>query len=127
VLHLELAIAPDSRARVRGAIRIDGDAPRQLVTGRRGAPATATCANADDDGMAGLVKMSSVLRDVRTGERIPVVLETLPGLDIDSSGTYGVILLIGEERMTSEARVLLRPGRRKRKRRHRQRKRRHHR
>ncbi len=45
--------------------------------------------------------------DARTGARIPVVLEALPGQDLDASGPYEVVLQIGEARATREARVRL--------------------
>jgi hypothetical protein len=133
-VDLRVTIAPDGSAQMDGAILVvsalDGPMPlddpgltRRLVAD--GTDAQASCADADGDGHAGIVQIAAELLDARSGEPVRIVLETEPMRDIDERGTYSLILVIGDERWTLDARVTVAPARhrksRKRRRKGRQR------
>jgi hypothetical protein len=95
-----------------GPMPADPGPPVRLVA--RGAQARASCANANGTGQSGLVRVAVNFVDSRTGEQVPVVLETLPGQDIDASGRYDVFFQVGEERAQRVIRARLRTERRTR-------------
>lgn len=124
LINLQLTIASDGSARMDGAILVVSALDTPLPGGGRptrlaatGTPARADCADANGDGKAGLIRVTADFVDVRSGERIPVVLETAAGEEIDASGIYRIALQIGEERAAVETRVRVGPGRRPRTRR----------
>ena len=103
-----------------GAIRVvpapdDFGRPRRLVA--HATDAHTSCADANGNGNGGLVQAAADLRDARSGGPVRVALETLPEQDIDESGIYPLVLAIGDERWTVDARVTLGPIRRRGKRR----------
>ena len=131
-VNLRVTIARDGSARMDGAILVvsalDGPMPlddpgRTRRLAAQGTAAQASCADADGDGHSGIVHIAANLEDAHSGDPAPVVLETLPGQDIDEPGIYPLALAIGDERWTVYARVTLGPLRRRGKRRGRRRRR----
>jgi hypothetical protein len=125
-LALQLTIAPDGTAQLQGEIR-SADPPRVLVAPPPGVPATCSCADANGNGVAGLVGFTATIPDVASGAPVPVVGQTLLGQDLDVGGDYAILLQVGEARWTLSVRVVLvatpGPDRRHRKRRRQRRRR----
>ncbi|MGH2617596.1 MAG: hypothetical protein ACRDJC_20375 [Thermomicrobiales bacterium] len=101
---------------------LDGPMPfddpgRSLRLVAKGTPAQASCADANGDDKPGVVQVAADFQDTGSGDRVRVVLETLPGQDVDKPGTYPLTLSIGDERWKLDARVALGPARQRRKRR----------
>jgi hypothetical protein len=89
-LRLFVLIDRDGNERAQGAALLrDGTANTYLVAEPQGA--SATCADADGDGTAGLTRLAVGLRDAQTGARSTAVISPLAG-ELDASGRYlGVI------------------------------------
>lgn len=85
---------PDDSATVHGSFRI-GLADGVVIFVPASTAGQATCADADGDGVAGIVSLLFEAKQVRTGELVPVSI--VPTSDIDSSGTYEVALTIGSD------------------------------
>jgi len=95
-----------------GPMPLDDPGPtRRLVA--RGTDAQTSCADADCDGHAGIVQIAADLEDARSSEPVRIVLETEPTRDIDEHGTSPLILVIGDERWTVDARFALAPTQRR--------------
>ena len=101
-LLLRAAFEPDGSTRVFGVIHGADDARRQLLR-VRGA-GQSSCADSDVDGTPGLTQLATDFQDIKTGERVRFVL-TPTEHDIDASGVYRVTIQLGEETVTSDARV----------------------
>ena len=114
-VSLDLAIAADGSSRVDGTIRgrlgEDSDSRTLIALGT----GQARVADADGDGVAGLVRLEADFRDAASGGRVGVVL--LPtGPDIDASGDYEVTIVIGGEALTGLIAARVSPKRRRRRR-----------
>lgn len=59
------------------------------------APTTASCADTDDDGVAGVTGLQFVMRHVRSGELVSVSVIPASG-EIDESDEELVIVVIGD-------------------------------
>jgi hypothetical protein len=92
LLRLRANVTRNGTAHVHGTIRTgDDDADgRRLLAARGGGEAS--CADADGDGRGGLTRLAADFRDGQDREPVHVIVQTLPGQDIDSSGVYSVLL-----------------------------------
>lgn len=116
-LHLRIAIAPDGSAEMDGAILVvsalDATAP---VSARRrprrltanGAPAQATCGDADGDGSVELARLAADFADAQTGAPVAVSLEAQR--DIERPGVYVFRLRLGDAEIRVEGRVAFGPA-----------------
>jgi len=99
-LDLRLRLEPDGTARIHGILRVREDGPLLSITSR----VVPVCDDADGDGALGVVRVGADFWNRTTGEIVPVVLTT-PGQDIDTTGTYLVVVEVGSEVMTLETLV----------------------
>jgi hypothetical protein len=117
-LRFTVKVSATGRARTTGVIRLEDDSGRRILVAEPGGT-QASCANVDGDGVAGLVRLSAVFRDVETGTLFDVVLVPT-GPDIGVSGVHELILQVGAEAPTTGAGfVRVQPFRRPRRRRNR--------
>src|SRR5262245_46113480 len=113
-VQLTANMAPDGTARIRGIIRVPDD-PSQPGLGPY-TPLLAIaknvvgveCDDTNGNDLAGLVRLATIFKNVKTGERVPVVLATT-GPDLDTSGTYLFVLQIGNESLATDLDVRVMP------------------
>ena len=94
-----LTVSSDGTARVHGVRLIPDGTPSGTVLVAENEPATATCADEDGDGVAGLTSLQFNVQDVRTGEVLPVSLTPVDG-EVDESGDKELTLVIGNDSRT---------------------------
>lgn len=92
--HLSGRFDRESNTQARGVIQFGTGASKLILIPEPGGT-SATCADADDDGVSGLVLLEVLARNVRTGEQFLVSLAPTGG-DIDESGEYEVALRAGD-------------------------------
>jgi hypothetical protein len=105
-----LTIGRDGTARVHGVIRLEeGSGPRILVAQQ--GDTQAACGSSDDDGVAGLVRLEAAFQDIRSRERVRVIVVPT-GPPIGVTGVHEIVLeIVGEAPMTGEAFIRVRQGR----------------
>lgn len=105
-LHISVAIDRDGHARSHGSTQIKDGASNTVLLAEA-IPTTASCADTDEDGVAGLTLLQFVMRDVRSGELVPVSVIPNRG-EIEESGEELVTIVIGAETFVERVRVHLR-------------------
>jgi hypothetical protein len=106
-IHFGGTVFSDRTTELRGVIVVGST---RLVA----EPATtrSSCADTDGDGMAGIILLETVYRNVRSGEKVLVTI-TPVGTDIDQRDTYTLMVQIGDEVLTVEAQAFYGDGRRR--------------
>lgn len=97
--HFLLTVSSDGTARVHGVRLIPDGTTSGTVLVAENEPATATCADLDLDGVAGLTSLEFNVRDVSTGEVLPVSLTPVDG-ELDESGEKELTLVVGNDSRT---------------------------
>src|SRR5262245_18643284 len=93
-MHVAVNIDRDGVAQARGAAVIkDGLSNTVLIAEKH--PTTASCADTNGNGVAGLTSLQFVMRDVHSGELVPVSIIPASG-EIDKSGEDEVIIVTGD-------------------------------
>ena len=100
-LRFTVRVSATGRARTTGVIRLEDDTGRRILVAEPGGT-QASCADVDGDGVAGLVRLSAVFRDVETGTPFDVVLVPT-GSDLGVSGVHELILQVGADAPTTGA------------------------
>jgi hypothetical protein len=94
-------------AQAHGTVHIpEGTAPQVLIAQPQGT--RASCADTDGDGIAGLTSLELLVRNVRSGELVPVVVVPDRG-EIDEPGWHAITVRISNRVIAGRARVSL-PG-----------------
>jgi hypothetical protein len=84
---LTATVDDDGEARGHGAVHIQDSLSKTILVAD--GAAQASCADADGDGVGGLVRLTVGLRDIRTGASYTAVISPLEG-DVDESGRFKV-------------------------------------
>lgn len=93
-IQVAVTIGRDGLARTQGAARIrDGSSNTVLIA--EAIPTTASCADTDDNGVAGFTSLQFAMRHVPSGELVPVSVIPASG-EIDESGEDLLIIVIGD-------------------------------
>src|SRR5262245_19208816 len=92
--QLAVTIGRAGLARTHGVARISDGSSNTVLIAEAG-PTTASCADTNDNGVAGLTSLQFVMRDVHSGELVPVSIIPASG-EIDKSGEDEVIIVIGD-------------------------------
>ena len=95
-MRIQVAVTIDRAglAQTHGVARIsDGSSNTVLIA--EAVPTTASCADTNENGVAGLTNLQFVMRDVHSGELVPVSIIPTSG-EIDKSGEDEVIIVIGD-------------------------------
>src|SRR5262245_19097184 len=92
-IHVAVSIGRSGLGRTHGVARLsDGSSNTILIA--EAVPTTASCADTNENGVAGLTSLQFVMRDVHSGELVPVSIIPTSG-EIDESGLDEVIIVIG--------------------------------
>ena len=104
-LRAEVSVDANGQARVEGGARIqDGTSSTVLVAEQ---PAQASCADVDQDGLAGLTMLTHALRDVRSGELFTATVLPTDG-EADTPGRHpATVTLTGGGRTLTAAGMLV--------------------
>lgn len=91
--HVVLSLSADGDAEARGTVHVrDGTANTVLIIGEE--PPQATCADIDEDGVAGITSLQLVGRNPQSGEEVLVFF--LGARDLDERGEYDVRVRVGD-------------------------------
>jgi len=85
----------DGLARAGGNVRLRAGTSTTVLVAEQG-PTTASCADADRDGVGGLTGLTFTLRDVRTGEQF--LATVVPDEEADRAGPRRATLRLGGSR-----------------------------
>lgn len=95
----------DGTAAVHGVVLL-GEGRERSVLVAEGTGGTAACADADFDGLVGVVELAAPFLEARTGETVEVRITATEGHDLDEPGLYPVTIAIDDRVVAAEVRLV---------------------